>query len=295
MAPEFGRLITAMVTPFKKDYSVNYDEAARLALWLVENGSDGVVVAGTTGESPTLKMEEKLNLYRTVVDAVGGHATVIAGTGSNSFEDSLELSKAAEKTGVDGIMLVTPYYNKPTQEGMYRHFRSIAEAISLPVMLYNVPGRTSVNLLPETVQRLANDVPNIVELKEASGDLAQITRAISLCPDDFYVYSGDDSLTLPVMAVGGYGIVSVASHIVGTRMKEMIDAHLNGDVRLAGRIHRELSPIFKALFAFTSPIPVKTALNLGGHNVGPLRLPLVEATPAETEQLKSTLKSMGLL
>jgi len=252
------------------------------------------VVAGTTGESPTLKAEEKLNLYRTVVDAVGGHATVIAGTGSNSYEDSLELTKAAEKTGVDGIMLVTPYYNKPTQEGMYRHFKNIAEATSLPVMLYNVPGRTSVNLLPETVQRLA-DVPNIVALKEASGDLAQITRAISLCPDDFYVYSGDDALTLPVMAIGGYGIVSVAAHIVGTRMKEMMEAHLNGDVKLAGRIHRELSPIYKALFAFTSPIPVKTALNLSGHNVGPLRLPLVEATATETEQLKSTLKSMGLL
>lgn len=294
MATSFGRVITAMVTPFNKDFSVNYAEAARLAEWLVNNGSDGLVVTGTTGESPTLTRDEKLNLFRTVVEAVGGKAAVIAGTGSNSHEASVELTRAAEKTGVDGILLVTPYYNKPTQEGLYQHFTKIAEATSLPVMLYNVPGRTGCNMLPETVQRLS-EVPNIVAVKEASGDLAQITRIISLVPEDFLVYSGDDAMTLPVMAIGGCGIVSVASHLVGSRMKEMVDAHLAGRVELAGRIHRELSPLFKALFAVTSPIPVKAALNMTGHNVGGLRLPLVEATETEREQLRGSLKKLGLL
>lgn len=294
MGVSFGRIITAMVTPFNRDYSVNYPEAARLAEWLVDNGSDGLVVTGTTGESPTLTKEEKLNLYRTVVEAVGGKAAVLAGTGSNSHEATLELTRAAEKTGVDGILLVTPYYNKPTQEGLYQHFRKVAEVTSLPVMLYNVPGRTGVNLLPETVERLS-EVPTIVAVKEASGDLSQITRLISLVPDDFLVYSGDDALTLPVLAIGGDGVVSVASHLVGTRMKEMVEAYLGGRVELAGRIHRELSPLFKALFMVTSPIPVKAALNMTGHNVGPLRLPLVEANTREIEPLRLTLKELGLL
>lgn len=295
MAVDFGRVLTAMVTPFDRDGAVNLDQAKKLARYLVENGSDGVVVAGTTGESPTLTKEEKKALFQAVVEEVGGKATVIAGTGSYSTADSITLTKAAEKAGADGVMLVAPYYNKPSQEGLYRHFRAVAESTNLPVMLYNIPGRTAVNVLPATVARLAKDVPNIKAIKEASGNLDQVSELRRILPDEFAIYSGDDALTLPILAVGGKGVVSVVAHIAGMRMQEMINAYASGNVTLAAKIHRELFPVIKAMFITTNPVPVKAALNLQGMNVGAPRLPLVEATAEEKEKISQVLRDAGLL
>ncbi|WP_334109429.1 4-hydroxy-tetrahydrodipicolinate synthase [Thermodesulfitimonas autotrophica] len=292
---DFGRVLTAMVTPFDKDGSLNLAQAKKLARYLVENGSDGLVVAGTTGESPTLTKEEKIALFEAVVEEVGGKATVIAGTGSYSTADSIALTRAAEKAGADGVMLVAPYYNKPSQEGLYRHFRAVAESTSLPVMLYNIPGRTAVNVLPATVARLAKDVPNIKAIKEASGNLDQVSELRRLLPDDFAIYSGDDALTLPILAVGGKGVVSVVAHIAGKRLQEMINAYASGNVTLAAKIHKELFPLIKGMFITTNPVPVKAALNLLGLNVGAPRLPLVEATAEEKEKLTALLRDAGLL
>lgn len=290
----FGRILTAMVTPFNSDETVNYDAAAKLAQHLVANGSDGLVVGGTTGESATLTKEEKLKLFATVLDAVGDRATVIAGTGSNDTKASVSLTKEAEKLGVHGAMAVGPYYNKPTQEGYYQHFKAIAEASALPIMVYNVPGRTASNILPATVARLA-DIKNIVAIKEASGSLEQVSEIIRITPDNFLVYSGDDSLTLPVLAVGGVGIVSVAAHVVGNRMKEMVKAFVDGDTNKAKMIHLELLPFFKAIFITTNPIPIKTAVNILGLEAGPFRLPMVEAMPSEVDQLKKVMREIGAL
>jgi len=290
----FGRLLTAMVTPFDLEGKVNLEQAQKLAAYLVENGSDGIVVAGTTGESPTLTFEEKVELFKAVVEAVGGKASVIAGTGSNATQSSIKLTKAAEKAGVDGVMLVTPYYNKPSQKGLIEHFQAIAQATSLPVMIYNIPGRTGVNILPKTMAKIA-EVENVVAVKEAAGSIEQVTELIKLLPERVKVYSGDDSLTLPVLAVGGYGIVSVASHIVGLKIKEMIDQYLLGNVSVAARLHQELYPLIKTLFITTNPVPVKTALNLLGHKVGGFRLPLVDMLIEEKEELIRQLKNFNLL
>lgn len=291
---KFGNLITAMVTPFKDDLSVDYDQAAQLAVRLVESGSDGVVVCGTTGESPTLSFEEKVGLYQAVTEAIGGKAVVIAGTGSYDTGSSIKLTQAAEKVGVDGIMLVVPYYNKPPQEGLYQHFKEIAQKTELPVMLYNVPGRTSQNLLPDTIARLT-ELDNVVAVKEASGNMEQVAEIRRKTPENFAIYSGDDSLTLPIMSVGGIGVVSVASHLVGRRMKEMIKSFLSGDVREATRIHLELLPLFKVMFITTNPIPVKTAVNLSGFKAGGLRLPLVEPTNEQRNAIRECLRQVGLL
>ncbi|MDI9419776.1 MAG: 4-hydroxy-tetrahydrodipicolinate synthase [Firmicutes bacterium] len=289
-----GQIYTAMVTPMKKDGSVDYKQAVRLAELLVNNGSDGVVVCGTTGESATLAFEEKVQLFTEIVNDLGGSAEVIAGTGSNDTAATIALTKAAEKAGADGIMLVTPYYNKPSQEGLYQHFKTIAEVSSLPIMLYNVPGRTQVNLLPETVARLAEN-PNIAAIKEASGNLEQVSYLRSITPDDFLIFSGDDSLTLPILAVGGCGVVSVAAHLVGRRIKAMVEAFLAGRVQEATSIHLELLPIFKMMFITTNPVPVKRSLEYMGIETGPVRLPLVDVTEAEAETIKATLKRFGLL
>ena len=291
---KLGKLITAMITPFDSELKVDYQAAWELARRLVESGSDGLVVAGTTGESPTLSQNEKIALFKTVVEAVGGKATVIAGTGSYDTAVSIELTIEAEQAGVDGIMLVAPYYNKPSQEGLYRHFRSIAEATRLPVLIYNIPGRTGVNLTPEILLRLA-ELNNIVAVKEASRDLAQIGRIYETAPKGFQIYSGDDALTLPVMSVGGVGVISVAGHIVGRKMQEMITLFERGDIITAALINAELGPLYRALFATTNPTMVKTACNLMGLRVGGLRLPLIEATPGETELMREVLKSLGLL
>ena len=288
-----GQVLTAMITPMNKDCSVNYPAAVELAQKLGENGSDGVVLSGTTGESPTLSFEEKVKLFSTVTDALGGQMTIIAGTGSNNTQDSIALTKAAEKAGVDGIMLVTPYYNKPSQEGLYQHFKTVAEQTSLPVMLYNVPGRTGVNILPETVARLA-EIDNIVAIKEASGNLEQVSVLKTMVPEDFLIYSGDDALTLPILAVGGAGVVSVASHLVGREIKSMISAFLAGRVGDALEIHLKLMPLFKAMFSTPNPVPVKRALEFVGVDTGPLRLPLVDLTEQEAQKIKEVLFSVGL-
>ncbi|NMB25007.1 MAG: 4-hydroxy-tetrahydrodipicolinate synthase [Firmicutes bacterium] len=291
---EFGRLLTAMVTPFDNELGVDYDKAAALAEKLCKSGSDGLVVCGTTGESPTLSDAEKVKLIQVVVEAVGGKAAVLAGTGSNNTAHSLELTKSVQRLGVDGIMLVAPYYNRPSQEGLYQHFRTIAQSSSLPVMIYNIPGRTGVNILPETMVRLA-EISNIVAIKESSGNLDQAAELRRVLPKEFAIYSGDDSLTLPIMSVGGVGVVSVAAHLVGRRIKDMIEAFVQGKVAAAAQINAELLPLVKALFVTTNPVPVKLALKMVGSPVGDVRLPLVSATEAEATLIKKTLENMHLI
>ena len=288
------RMMTAMVTPYNEDLSVNYAKAAQLAEYLCDNGSEGLVVCGTTGESPVLSDEEKLKLYQTVQDRVGERVPVWAGTGCNDTAAVVELSQAAAKTGVAGIMVVAPYYNKPTQEGLYQHFRKVAESVTLPVMLYNVPGRTSSNLLPETIARLS-EVENITAVKEASGSMDQVSQLLSLIPDRIKVYSGDDSLTLPLMSLGAHGVVSIASHVIGLAMTEMITAFVAGEVGKASRLHRELFPMFKGLFVTTNPIPVKAALNIMGHDMGGYRLPLTPPTESEQAFLRQLLERYHLI
>ena len=292
--PTFGRLLTAMVTPMTPDGAVDYQRAGELAKHLVAAGSEGLVVSGTTGESPTLSHEEKLRLFETVVDAVGGQVSVIAGTGSNNTAESIRFSREAARTGVHGLLLVTPYYNKPPQEGLYRHFRAVAEAVDLPCILYNVPSRTSVNMLPATTLRLAQDVPNIVGIKECA-DVGQLADILSGAPEGFRVWSGDDANLLPYLTVGAYGIISVASHVVGPQMRELIDAFLAGDTAQAAAWHRRLLPVFRGLFAITNPILVKAALRLTGFPVGPVRLPLVDATEEQEEALRQALAQAGVL
>ena len=289
-----GSLITAMVTPFDENLKLDLDRAAALAVRLVESGSEALVVGGTTGESPTLEVEEKIALFKAVVDAVGSRVPVFAGTGGNSTAASIDLTKKAEDTGVSGFMLVTPYYNKPSQEGLYRHFEAVASTTSLPVMLYNVPGRTGVNMLPVTVVRLAQ-IPNIVALKEASGNLDQVGEVAAKAPPGFSVYSGDDSLALPAMAVGASGVVSVASHLVGREMREMFGAFGAGNTRRAAEIHLKLLPLFKTLFITSNPVPVKTALRMVGFDVGGVRPPLAPMDAKEEELLRRCLESLGLL
>jgi 4-hydroxy-tetrahydrodipicolinate synthase len=282
-----------MVTPFNEDLTVNYSEVRKLARHLVDSGSDGLVITGTTGESPTLSREEKIEIFRAVVEEVGGKAVVIAGTGCNSTSDTIELTLAAQEVGVDGVMLVAPYYNKPSQEGIFQHFKTVAENTRLPILLYNIPGRTSVNILPDTMARLAR-IENIVAVKEASGNMDQVSELRRILPDRFDIYSGDDSLTLPILALGGKGVISVASHLVGNSLKEMVNAFSSGNNTLATEIHLKLLPLFKALFITTNPVPVKAALNMSGWQVGRPRPPLVEATAEEKEKIYKVLGNLKL-
>jgi 4-hydroxy-tetrahydrodipicolinate synthase len=271
----FGRLLTAMVTPFTSGGEVDYVQAKKLAQSLLDSGSDGIVVSGTTGECPTLTIDEKLRLFAEIKSVAGNRGAVIAGTGSYSTVSSIELTRQAEKTGVDGCLLVVPYYSKPTQEGLYFHFRAIADSTSLPCILYNVPSRTVTNLAAETAVRLSK-IDNIVGIKEASANLSQIADIIQRTGDDFIMYSGNDSDTLPVLALGGYGVISVISHIVGMQVRQMIESYLNGNANEAARIHRALLPLVDALFVVGNPMPVKYALNHIGFPVGKPRLPLTE-------------------
>ncbi|MCM3572717.1 MULTISPECIES: 4-hydroxy-tetrahydrodipicolinate synthase [Mesobacillus] len=277
---QFGRVSTAMVTPFDHKGHIDFAKTTQLVNHLIDNGTDSLVVAGTTGESPTLSKEEKIALFQHVVKVVDKRVPVIAGTGSNNTYATIELTKKAEEIGVDAIMIVAPYYNKPNQEGLYQHFKAAAAATSLPVMVYNIPGRSVVNILPETVIKLA-EIPNIVAVKEASGDLNAMTKIIANTPDDFLLYSGDDGLTLPVLAIGGTGIVSVASHVIGNEMQAMVDAFFSGRNADAAKLHQRLLPIMQGLFAAPSPAPVKTALQLKGLDVGSVRLPMVPLTEQE--------------
>ncbi len=287
---KLGRLLTAMVTPFNEEGLVDYEQARKLALALLNSGSDGVLVVGTTGESPTLIRQEELRLFSEVKSAVGEQGTVIAGTGSNSTAEALEVTKEAERIGVDACLLVVPYYNKPTQEGLYRHFKTIAQSTNLPCILYNVPSRTVINLSAETVIKLSQ-IDNIIGVKEASGNLGQISRIISNTREDFLVWSGNDGDTLPILALGGYGVISVASNLVGNQIKEMIDSFISGKTDKAAEIHRHLLPLVNALFIVSNPIPVKYAVNYVGFNVGKPRLPLTEPDEKTAAFIKATLKN----
>jgi 4-hydroxy-tetrahydrodipicolinate synthase len=270
-----GRLLTAMVTPFDERMEVDYEQAKKLALALIESGSDGVVVVGTTGESPTLVRPDELRLFKEIKAAAGDRASVVAGTGSNSTAEAIEATKEAEKIGVDACLLVVPYYNNPTQEGLYQHFRKIAESTSLSCILYNVPSRTVRNLDKETIVRLSQ-IENIIGVKEASGNLEQVSYVVSNARKGFLVWSGNDSDTLPILALGGYGVISVASHLVGKQIAEMIDCFVAGQTAKAGELHRHLMPLFKDLFVIANPMPVKYAVNQVGFKVGKPRLPLLE-------------------
>lgn len=287
-----GNVVTAMVTPFNEQGGVDHEKLSSLMDVLISRGTEAVVVGGTTGESATLSMQEKAALYRECVKASAGRIPVIAGTGMNDTYATAELSLQAKADGVDGIMLVAPYYNKPSQQGLYEHFKTIAEKVDLPIMLYNVPGRTMVNMLPETTIALSA-VPNITAVKEASGNLDQITTIIANTPQDFKLYSGDDSLTLPALAVGADGIVSVSSHIVGSEMQEMIALYRSGKTAEAALIHQKLVPFMNAMFIAPSPSPVKTALHLQGVETGGVRLPLVPLTQAELEIVKKALDEVA--
>ena len=289
----FGRLVTAMATPFTDSGQVDYAQAVRLAKGLVAGGSDSLVVSGTTGESPTLSTEEKIRLFSEVKAAIGSTGKVIAGTGNYNTAESIELTHLADGVGIDGVLLVVPYYNKPPQEGLYQHFKAIAESTSLPCILYNVPGRTALNMTAETVIRLSS-VDNIVGVKEASGNLEQVGEIISRSPRGFLVYSGNDQDTLPILAIGGHGVISVASHLVGERIAEMIRLAVGGELEAASAIHRELIPLVRALFLTTSPIPLKAALNAVGFAVGKPRLPLVELEAKQVESLRALLGRVHL-
>lgn len=289
----FGRLVTAMATPFTEAGQVDYAQAIRLAKGLVASGSDSLVVSGTTGEAPVLGNEEKMRLFSEIKAAVGNTGKVIAGTGNYNTAESIELTIRAEQVGVDGLLLTVPYYNKPPQEGLYQHFKAIAAATSLPCILYNVPSRTVLNMTAETVIRLSA-IDNIVGVKEASGNLEQVGEIISRAPRGFLVYSGNDQDTLPILAIGGHGVVSVASHLVGERIAEMIRLAVGGELEPAAAIHRELMPLVRALFLTTSPIPLKAALNSVGFAVGKPRLPLVELDAKQAEGLRGVLGRMHL-
>lgn len=279
-----------MVTPFDEEGAVNYQQAKKLALALLDSGSDGLVVVGTTGESPTLIREEELRLFSEVKSAVGERGAIVAGTGSNSTAEALEATKAAERIGVDACLLVVPYYNKPTQEGLYQHFRAIADSTSLPCILYNVPSRTVTSLSAETVIKLSK-IDNIIGVKEASGNLEQISRIVSGAREGFIVWSGNDSDTLPILALGGYGVISVASHLVGNQIRGMIDSFIKGKMQEAASAHHHLLPLINALFIVSNPIPIKYALNHIGFNVGRPRLPLTEPDEKSAALIRDALKN----
>jgi 4-hydroxy-tetrahydrodipicolinate synthase len=284
----FGKLSTAMVTPFDKNGNIDFQKTSKLIDYLINHGSDSLVVTGTTGESPTLSYEEKIALIKHTVKEVNGRVPVVAGTGSNNTAASIKLTKLAEKSGVDAIMLVVPYYNKPSQEGIYQHFKAIAESTNLPVMLYNIPGRSVVNMSVETTVRLS-ELPNIVAVKEASGNLDAMSEIISKTKEDFVLYSGDDTLTLPVLSIGGAGVVSVASHIFGNEIQSMISAFVRGDHVSAANQHHKLLPVVKQLFTVPNPGPVKTALQVRGLDVGSVRLPLIPLTSEERNKLMEVI------
>lgn len=287
----FGRLMTAMVSPFDNDLEINLKETEKLVNHLINQGTDTIVVAGTTGESPTLSNEEKILLFTKVVEFAKGRAKVIAGTGTNNTKTSIELTKRAEQTGVDGIMLVTPYYNKPSQEGLYYHFNTIANETKLPVMIYNIPSRAGINVSAETIIKLSK-TSNIFSVKEASGDIVQMSEIIKNTDDDFLLYSGDDKFNLPVLAIGGYGSVSVASHVCGLEIKNMIEHFFNGETKLASQLHLKLISIFEGIFITSNPSPIKELLNQIGLNVGSVRPPLMKVSDEQALFLRNTYQKL---
>ena len=294
--PYFGRLLTDMVTPFNADGSVNYEKAADLAEWLINNGSDGLVVAGSTGEAATISAEEKLELFRVVVNRINKRVPIIAGTGSNNTADSVKMTKMAEAMGVDGALIVGPYYNKPTQEGFYQHFAAVAQSTGLPIIVYNVPGRTASNISPAIVARLAADFENIVAIKEAAGNVAQVAELYSVLPEEFTIYSGDDGLILPFMSVGATGLISVLSNIGGGILQDVMQAYEDGRVREAAKLNARMVPLANAMFIETNPIPVKAAVTLvTGIDAGQPRLPLTPMEPANKAKMVAVLQEYGLV
>lgn len=294
--PYFGRLLTAMVTPFNADGSVNYEKAADLAEWLINNGSDGLVVAGSTGEAATMSADEKLELFRVVVNRINKRVPVIAGTGSNNTADSVKMTKMAEAMGVDGALIVGPYYNKPTQEGFYQHFAAVAQSTGLPIIVYNVPGRTASNISPAIVARLDADFENIVAIKEAAGNVAQVAELYSVLPEEFTIYSGDDGLILPFMSVGATGLISVLSNIGGGILQDVMQAYEDGRVREAAKLNARMVPLANAMFIETNPIPVKAAVTLvTGIDAGQPRLPLTPMEPANKAKMVAVLQEYGLV
>ncbi|WP_417142611.1 4-hydroxy-tetrahydrodipicolinate synthase [Raoultibacter massiliensis] len=293
--PRFGRMIPAMVTPFDENRELDLDKAQALANRLVDGGSDSLIINGTTGESPTVFYPQKIELFRAIVSAVGDRVPVLANVGDNCTADTVDFAREVESLGVDGIMLVVPYYNKPPQEGLYRHFRTIAEAVDLPVILYNIPGRCVVNMEADTTLRLAHDVENIVAVKEASGNMEQIKRIIEESPDAFQVYSGDDEATFEIMKMGGAGVISTIGNVAPARMKEIVELTAAGDYDGAQAAHNALQPLMKELFVTSNPILVKEALKLVGFPVGGVRLPLVDATPEQSEHLAQVMREVGVL
>ena len=290
MPKEIGRLLTAMLTPFAADGSVDYEAAERLAVLLTADGSDGVVVSGTTGEAPTLSDDEKIELIKAIKKAIPGK-TVVAGTGGNDTHHSVKLSERAMKAGADALLAVVPYYNKPPQEGMYQHFKAIAEVG--PTIMYNIQGRTAINMTAATTLRCA-ELPGIIGVKEASGDLDQVSLVCAGKPEGFHVWSGDDSWTLPVLAVGGHGVICVVSHIAGRSMKKMIEAFAKGDNEAARKIHSGLVPVIKTLMSTAAnPVPIKSVLNSMGFPAGPFRLPLVPLTKDQLEAVMLTVREAG--
>lgn len=293
--PRFGRMIPAMVTPFDENRELDLDKAQALANRLVDGGSDSLIINGTTGESPTVFYPQKIELFRAIVSAVGDRVPVLANVGDNCTADTVDFAREVESLGVDGIMLVVPYYNKPPQEGLYRHFRTIAEAVDLPVILYNIPGRCVVNMEADTTLRLAHDVENIVAVKEASGNMEQIKRVIEESPDAFQVYSGDDEATFEIMKMGGAGVISTIGNVAPARMKEIVELTAAGNYDGAQAAHNALQPLMKELFITSNPILVKEALKLVGFPVGGVRLPLVDATPEQSEHLAQVMREVGVL
>jgi 4-hydroxy-tetrahydrodipicolinate synthase len=294
MGGRFGAVVTAMVTPFGDDHSLDLDAARNLAAHLFEHGTESIVVAGSTGESPTLSHREKLELFRAVIEVAKGKGKVLCGTGTYDTAQTVELSCEAEELGADGLLLVTPYYNKPPQRGLLEHYRRVANAVTIPIVAYNIPGRTGIRIEHDTLLSLA-ETPNIVGVKDSTGDFQAISKLISEAPPEFEVYSGDDWATFGYLCLGAVGIVSVAAHLVGDRIKQLCDLVFAGDIPAARKIHEELTPLFNALFITSNPIPVKTALELVGRPVGPPRLPLVPATSEERERIRKALVDAGLV
>lgn len=294
--PYFGRLLTAMVTPFNADGSINYEAGADFADWLLANGSDGLVVEGSTGEAATMDMDEKIKFMQTIVARVNGHAKIVAGAGTNCTASTIDLVKKMEACGVDGVLVVGPYYNKPTQEGYYQHFAAVAKATKLPIIVYNVPGRTGGNIAPETVARLAADFSNIVAIKEAAGNVAQTAELYRVLPEDFSIYSGDDGLILPFLSVGACGLISVLANVNGNILQQLMQAYSEGRVKDAADLNKVMVPLAKAMFIESNPIPIKAAVTkVTGIEAGAPRLPLTPISAAAEAKLDAALKAAGMI
>lgn len=294
--PYFGRLLTAMVTPFNADGSINYEAGADFADWLLANGSDGLVVEGSTGEAATMDMDEKIKFMQTIVARVNGRAKIVAGAGTNCTASTIDLVKKMEACGVDGVLVVGPYYNKPTQEGYYQHFAAVAKATKLPIIVYNVPGRTGGNIAPETVARLATDFSNIVAIKEAAGNVAQTAELYRVLPEDFSIYSGDDGLILPFLSVGACGLISVLANVNGNILQQLMQAYSEGRVKDAADLNKVMVPLAKAMFIESNPIPIKAAVTkVTGIEAGAPRLPLTPISAAAEAKLDAALKAAGMI